>query len=89
MKPKRAEFGQLRLGPNFCQAQLPWAHLAVVLFRTSVGSLLRIVQSLHQCYNLHILESKMQTIYAGHIHYYATDVRRPHGVRLMAWAWNR
>ena len=52
--PKRAEFGQLRLGPKFCQAQLPRAHLAVVLFKTSVGSLLRIVQLLHQCYNLHI-----------------------------------
>ena len=26
------------------------------------------------------LESEMQTIYAGHIHYYATDMRRPHGV---------
>ena len=22
----------------------------------------------------------MQTIYAGHIHYYATDMRRPHGI---------
>ena len=33
---------------------LPGLHLAVVLFRTSVGSLLRIVQLLHQCYNLHI-----------------------------------
>ena len=54
MKPKHAEFGQLRLGPKFCQAQLPRAHLAVVLFRTSVGSLLKIVQLLLQCYNLHI-----------------------------------
>ena len=53
-KPKHAEFGQLRLGPKFCQAQLPRAHLAVVLFRTSVGSLLRIVQFLLQCYDLHI-----------------------------------
>ena len=31
----------------------------------------------------------MQTIYAGHIHYYATDMRRPHGVQLTAWACNR
>ena len=54
MKPKRAEFGQVRLGPNFCQAQLPRAHLGVVLFRRPVGRLLRIVQVLHQCYNLHI-----------------------------------
>ena len=89
MKPKLVEFGQLRLGPKFFHAQLPRAHLAVVLFRTSVGSLLRIVQLLHQCYNLHILKSKMLTIYAGHIHYYATDMRRPHGVQLMACAWNR
>ena len=49
MKPKHAKFGQLRLGPKFCQAQLPRAHLAVVLCRTSVGSLLRIVQLLLQC----------------------------------------
>ena len=54
MKPKHAEFGQLQLGPKFCQAQLPRAHLAVVLFKTSIGSLLRIVQLLLQCYNLHI-----------------------------------
>ena len=54
MKPKRAEFGQLRLGPKICQAQLPRAHLAVVLFETFVGNLLRIVQLLHQCYNVHI-----------------------------------
>ena len=26
---------------------------------------------------------------AGCIHYYTTDMRRPHGVWLMAWAWNR
>ena len=54
MKPKRAKFEQLWLGPNICRAQLPRAHLAVVLFKTSAGSLLRIVQLLHQCYNLHI-----------------------------------
>ena len=53
-KPKRAEFRQSWLGPKFCQAQLPRAHLAVVLFKTSVVSLLRIVRLLHQCYNLHI-----------------------------------
>ena len=53
-KPKHAEFGQLRLGPKFCQAQLPRAHLAVVLFKTSVGSLLRIMQLLLQCCNVHI-----------------------------------
>ena len=52
MKPKHAGFGQLRLGPKFCHAQLPRAHLAVVLLRTSVGSLLRIVQLFLQCYNL-------------------------------------
>ena len=55
MKPKCAEFGLLRPGPKFCQAQLPRAHLAVVVFKTSFGSLLKIVQLLHQCYNLHIL----------------------------------
>ena len=54
MKPKRAEFGQLQLGPKFCQAPLPRAHLAAVVFKTSVGSLLKIVQLLHQCCNLHI-----------------------------------
>ena len=51
MKPKCAKFGQLGLGPKFYQAQLPRAHLAVVLFKTSVGSLLKIVQLSHQCYN--------------------------------------
>ena len=42
-KPKHAEFGRLRLGPKFYRAQLPRAHLAIVLFTTSIGSLLRIV----------------------------------------------
>ena len=53
MKPKRAEFGQLKLGPKFCEAPLPRAHLSGGLFKTSVGSLLRTVQFLHPCYNLH------------------------------------
>ena len=34
------------------------------------------------------VESNMQTIYAGHIHYYATDMRRPRGVWFMASASN-
>ena len=54
MNPKHAEFSQLELGPKFCHAQLPRAHLAIVLFKTSVGSVLKIVQSLHRCYNLDI-----------------------------------
>ena len=53
IKCKHAEFGEVRLGPKFCQAPLPTAHLAGVLFKTSVGSGPKILQFLHPCFDLH------------------------------------
>ena len=44
----------LMLGPKFCPAQLPRAHLAAILRKTYVGGVLKIVHLLQQCYNLHI-----------------------------------